>query len=163
MSYGRIDTEVKGKGLFFPTQKSNPWMFCLNIVHIIHSVLCDHFSESLLLLKFQLECLHRKYWQLQITPLSTSRLTPISFQHCLCLCRILKHAHTHTHTHTPWHTYTHGSKSLASCHTHFGFWGYQSAECKLSPPKTVTCRQRCLAPCGNPLSSWHKNKSLFPW
>lgn len=48
------------------------------------------------LLKFPLKCLHRKYWQLQINPLCTFLLTPISFQHCLTLSHILKHTHSHT-------------------------------------------------------------------
>lgn len=66
-----------------------------------------------------------------------------------------------SHTHKNWRTYTHGSESLASCHTHFSFWGYQSAECKLSPPKTVTCRQRCLGPCGNLLSPGTRTSHYF--
>lgn len=119
-------------------------------------------SWLLLLLKFLLKCLHRKYWQLQFTPIRTFCLTPISFQHCLCLCRILTHTHTQPQTLSGLHTHTVLSLLRLVTHT-LVFWGYQSAECKLSPPKTVTCRQRCLAPCSNPLSSWHKNKSLFPW
>lgn len=84
--FGRIDTGLIVKGhFFFPRSKVSLFL----IVHIVQSELSDPFSKSLLPLKFQKECLHRKYWQLQITPLCTLSLTPISFQHCLCLCHIL--------------------------------------------------------------------------
>ena len=61
------------------------------------------------------------------------------------------HTHTHTDTHTRNGILIHTAPSLLRLVTHtLVFRGYQSAECKLSPTKTVTCRQRCLAPCGNP-------------
>lgn len=110
-----------------------------------YSVHCDPLFLSHVFL-FQLECPHRKV----LTTSNYSSLPLPSDTYFLSTLSVsLSHTQTHTHTGILIHTVL----SLSRLVTHtLVFRGYQSAECKLSPPKTVTCRQRCLAPCGNPLN-----------
>lgn len=151
-------------GLFAPLfiiSKLTQWWshsFYLNCICILsfYSIHYEPFLDSLLLLQYHLECLHKEV----LTTSNHSSLHLLSNTYFLSTPSVsLSRAQTH------WvaYLYTQLEVSRVLSHTLWFFRGYQSAECKLSPRKTVTCHQRCLAPRGNPLSSWHQNKSLFPW
>lgn len=147
------------------TLESKLQMFCPNFINMYCLFGFCFFSSSLhnqtlfFTITFIFKISGGMSAQEVLTTLNYSSLHLLSdtyFLSTLCLWCAIKHTHAAIDIHTLL------SRLCLVTHT-LVFRGYQSAECKLSPPKTVTCRQRCLAPCGNPLSSWHKNKSLFPW